>query len=195
MSLEHLWSTWRSGYVATLGDDPTAGNEPASDTLFERILAAPGADRDKFVVARGQRCFVLLNLFPYTAGHLMVLPNRGIAELVDLDPDEFAELWALVRDATVACREGLGCDAVNVGVNLGPEAGGSQSDHLHVHVVPRWAGDANFMTATANTRTLPVALPEAWDRLRAGWPGGAPAAWMAPGDSAPFDAGDAQRGG
>ncbi len=84
----------------------------------------------------------------------------------------------MVRDATVACREGLGCDAVNVGVNLGPAAGGSQSDHLHVHVVPRWAGDANFMTATADTRTLPVSLPEAWDRLRAGWPGGAPPAWM-----------------
>lgn len=183
MTLDHLWSTWRSEYVGTLGDDPIGqptGEAPPTPegTLFERILAAPGSDRDKFVVARGRRCFALLNLFPYTAGHAMVLPNRGVPGLVDLDEEEFSELWALVRDLTVACREGLGCDAVNVGVNLGEAAGGSQSDHLHVHVVPRWVGDANFMTATADTRTLPVALPEAWDRLRAGWPGGAPAAWM-----------------
>ena len=174
MTLDHLWSTWRSNYVSTLGDTPA----DTEGTLFERILAAPEGDREKFVVARGRRCFVLLNLFPYTAGHVMVLPNRGVPGLDDLDAEEFAELWSMVRDATVACREGLGCDAVNVGVNLGPAAGGSQSDHLHVHVVPRWAGDANFMTATADTRTLPVSLPEAWDRLRAGWPGGAPPAWM-----------------
>ncbi|MFZ1439201.1 MAG: HIT domain-containing protein [Candidatus Microthrix subdominans] len=174
MTLDHLWSTWRSNYVSTLGDPPG----DAEGTLFERILGAPEGDREKFIVARGRRCFALLNLFPYTAGHVMVLPNRGVAGLDDLNDEEFAELWPMVRDATVACREGLGCDAVNVGVNLGAEAGGSQSDHLHVHVVPRWAGDANFMTATADTRTLPVSLPEAWDRLRAGWPGGAPPAWM-----------------
>lgn len=174
MTLDHLWSTWRSNYVSTLGE-ATSEHE---GTLFERILAAPGTDREKFLVARGEHCFVLLNLFPYTAGHAMVLPNRGVPDLLDLNDDEFAETWTLVRDLTVACREGLGCDAVNVGINLGAAAGGSQSDHLHVHVVPRWTGDANFMTATAETRTLPVALPEAWDRLRAGWPGGAPPAWI-----------------
>ncbi|MBK6439718.1 MAG: HIT domain-containing protein [Candidatus Microthrix sp.] len=104
MTLDHLWSTWRSNYVSTLGDPPG----DAEGTLFERILGAPEGDREKFVVARGRRCFALLNLFPYTAGHVMVLPNRGVAGLDDLNDEEFAELWAMVRDATVACREGAG---------------------------------------------------------------------------------------
>ena len=100
----------------------------------------------------------------------MVLPNRAVAALEDLDSDEFDELWGLVRDVVVASREGLRCEAVNVGVNLGVAAGGSQSDHLHVHVVPRWTGDANFVSVTAETRVLPLPLDEAAARLRSAWP-------------------------
>jgi ATP adenylyltransferase len=122
------------------------------------------------VLWRGATCFALLNAFPYTSGHLMVLPKRAVSNLEDLTPEEHAELWAAVRDAVVALKAALGCDAVNVGLNLGPAAGGSQSDHLHVHCVPRWQGDANFIGVTAETRVLPISLGEVAERLRAAWP-------------------------
>ena len=173
MALDHLWSTWRSNYVAGVSDSRSmnASGGPDDDgTLFERILRAPGADRDKLIVHRGPTCFVLLNRFPYTSGALMVLPNRGVAELESLSDIEHLELWETVRRAVVVLKAEFRPDGCNVGVNLGEAAGGSQSDHLHVHVVPRWIGDANFMTAAAETRTLPISLPEAWTRLVSRWP-------------------------
>jgi diadenosine tetraphosphate (Ap4A) HIT family hydrolase len=171
--LEHLWATWRSAYVGGIGEARAArdaDDDPRS--LFERILAEAddAGDDAAMVVRRGERCFVLLNLFPYTSGHLMVLPNRAVAALEDLAEDEHAELWAMVRDAVTALKGAFGCEGVNVGLNLGAAAGGSQSDHLHVHCVPRWIGDANFIAVTAETRVLPVSLEEARDRLRAAWP-------------------------
>ena len=177
MPLDHLWATWRSHYVSSTTESRATapdGAPPDGRTLFERILAAPGHDRDKLVVHTGPTCFVLLNRFPYTAGALMVLPRRGVGDLEALNEDEHTELWATVRDAVVATKAAFAPDACNVGINLGEAAGGSQSDHLHVHVVPRWVGDANFMTAVAETRTLPIGLGEAWDRLRAVWPSGSP---------------------
>jgi ATP adenylyltransferase len=169
--LDHLWATWRSAYVTRVVDSRQL-DEVEGRSLFERILAAADADGDEAagIVRRGVHCFVLLNRFPYTSGHLMVLPNRAVADLEDLAGEEFTELWATVRAAVVALKAALGCDAVNVGLNLGPAAGGSQSDHLHVHCVPRWSGDANFISVAAETRVLPVSLEEAGQRLRAAWP-------------------------
>ncbi len=173
MSLDHLWATWRSQYVqeATASGTDTAP-QAGSGSLFERILDSGEPDEVTHVVRRGPTCFVILNRFPYTSGHLMVLPNRAVADLDGLTGAEHDELWATVRDAVVALRDALGCDAVNVGLNLGRAAGGSQSDHLHVHCVPRWEGDANFMTVAAGTRVLPVSLDEAWARIRSAWPEG-----------------------
>jgi ATP adenylyltransferase len=172
--LDHLWATWRSAYVSKVVDTrqlPTP-EEAGGRTLFERILA--GADEEGDLAAgilhRGPTCFTILNAFPYTAGHLMVLPKRAVSELEDLQPAEHDELWAGVRDAVVALKSGFACDAVNVGVNLGAAAGGSQSDHLHVHCVPRWQGDANFIAVAAETRVLPISLDEAAVRLRVAWP-------------------------
>ncbi|MGE3618896.1 MAG: HIT domain-containing protein [Acidimicrobiia bacterium] len=174
MPFDHLWAAWRSAYVGRATDSRTVEVGGAVDgrSLFERILAEAGPDGDpeSGVLRRGRTCFALLNRFPYTSGHLMVLPQRAVAELGDLSDDEHGELWAMVRDAVGALRVGFRCDGVNVGLNLGPAAGGSQSDHLHVHCVPRWAGDANFVSVTAETRVLPVGLDEAWARLRAAWP-------------------------
>jgi diadenosine tetraphosphate (Ap4A) HIT family hydrolase len=172
--LDHLWATWRSAYVTGLGDtrsSPTAA-EADGQTLFERILAAADSDGDEaaLVVHRATTCFVLLNLFPYSSGHLLVLPNRAVSALADLSEDEHGELWSTVRDAVSALEAAFGCDGVNVGVNLGEAAGGSQSDHLHVHCVPRWVGDVNFIGVAAETRVLPVALAESWKRLRDVWP-------------------------
>jgi ATP adenylyltransferase len=138
--------------------------------LFERILQCGAADSETFILHRGQHCFVILNRFPYTSGHLMVLPNRAVADLEDLEPDEFAELWALVRDGVSALKSKLNCDGVNVGVNLGRAAGGSQTDHLHVHCVPRWVGDSNFMAVVGGSQVMPVALQDVWTALRPCWP-------------------------
>jgi ATP adenylyltransferase len=99
-----------------------------------------------------------------------VLTNRAVADLEDLTPAEHDELWATVRDAVVALKAAMSCDAVNVGMNLGPAAGGSQAEHLHVHCVPRWLGDANFISVAAETRVLPVSLEEVGEKLRAAWP-------------------------
>jgi ATP adenylyltransferase len=174
MPLDHLWATWRSAYVGKVADTrnlPSPG-EAGGRTLFERILAAADeeGDEETGVLHRGATCFALLNRFPYTSGHLMVLPQRPVADLEALTDDEQVELWATVRDAVVALKAALACEAVNVGLNLGEAAGGSQSDHLHVHCVPRWLGDANFVSVAAETRGRPIGRDEAAERLRAAGP-------------------------
>ncbi len=167
--LERLWNGWRAEYVQSGG---AAGGVGSDDGLsvFSRILGSGLPDEETHVLHRGQHTFVILNAFPYSVGHLLVLPYREVSSLEDLAPEEAAELWASVTDAVVAIRTAYHPDGLNVGVNLGRPAGGSVAGHLHVHVVPRWTGDANFMTATANTRTLPEALPVTAARLRAAWP-------------------------
>jgi diadenosine tetraphosphate (Ap4A) HIT family hydrolase len=175
VALDQLWATWRSVYVTGAAESRrfVPGGEPDDgSTLFERILRSGGPDDETFIVARGEHCFVILNRFPYTSGHLMVLPNRGVPDLSDLTADEFSELWEMVRDAAAMLRSALRCDAVNVGINLGAAAGGSQTDHLHVHCVPRWVGDANFMGVIGGAQVMPVSLNEVWRRLRDAWPAG-----------------------
>jgi len=169
--MEHLWATWRSNYVTGVTDSRTTPNEDEAGgrSLFERILAAPGDDRDKGIVARGPHTFVILNRYPYTVGHLMVLPLRAVADLEALLPEEHTALWADVTRAVVALKGALRCEGVNVGLNLGAPAGGSQSDHLHVHCVPRWAGDANFISVSAETRVLPLSLDQVWESISIAW--------------------------
>jgi diadenosine tetraphosphate (Ap4A) HIT family hydrolase len=175
MPLDQLWATWRSVYVTGAAESRMLASDDGGPddgrTLFERILDSGAPDSETFIVARGEQCFVILNRFPYTSGHLMVLPRRGVADLDALGPEEFTELWELVRVAVSVLRSALRCDAVNVGINLGRAAGGSQVDHLHVHCVPRWVGDANFMGVVGGAQVMPVGLAEVWERLREAWPG------------------------
>jgi len=171
--LDQLWATWRSLYVT--GSPESRRTLPGEDdrpelSLFERILASGAPDEETFVLVRGEHCFAILNRFPYTSGHLMVLPNRAVPELEELGPEEFDQLWEMVRDGVVALKSAFGCAGVNVGVNLGRAAGGSQTDHLHVHCVPRWVGDANFMAVVGGSQVMPVALIDAWSALRDAWP-------------------------
>jgi ATP adenylyltransferase len=111
----------------------------------------------------------VLNAFPYTSGHLMVLPYREVADLDSLTPDEATELWSTVTDAVRAVRGAYRPGGINVGINMGRAAGGSVSEHLHVHVVPRWNGDGNFMTSVAEARTLPEPLSLSASKLREAW--------------------------
>lgn len=163
--LEHLWNGWRAAYVQSIG---AADSGPGS--VFTKILESGLPDEETHVVHRGDRCFAILNAFPYSTGHVLVLPYREIADLEDLDGGESAELWATVTDAVRAIKTAYRPEGINVGVNLGRPAGGSVSEHLHVHVLPRWTGDSNFMTAIANTRTLPEPLDDTAAKIRAAWP-------------------------
>jgi ATP adenylyltransferase len=167
-----LWAGWRSAYLEEVTAREAAGTAPAADgSLFERILTCGLPDEETYVVHRGPLCSSLLNAYPYTSGHLLVLPNRRVAELEDLSDEEHAELWCEVRDAVAAVKAAYGCDGVNVGMNLGRAAGAGVPDHLHAHVLPRWSGDTNFMTTVAETRVLPEPLGTSWRKLRDAWPG------------------------
>lgn len=169
MGLDHLWAGWRNAYIESLQDDAPALPE-GEGSLFERILTCGLPDRECYVVHRGPLCSALLNAYPYTNGHLLVLPNRAVAELDDLTDEEMIEFWSTVRDAVNAIRSAYRCDGVNVGMNLGRAAGAGVPDHLHAHALPRWNGDSNFMTSVAETRVMPETLSASWDKLTAAWP-------------------------
>lgn len=167
--IEHLWAGWRSAYLDAAASEGLGG-EGTGGSLFERILHGGQPDEESFVVHRGERCSSILNAYPYTSGHLLVLPNRAVAELEELDDPEMRDLWLEVRDAVAAIKRAYRCDGVNIGMNLGRAAGAGVPEHLHVHVLPRWHGDTNFMTAVAETRVMPEALPVSWRKLRDAWP-------------------------
>jgi ATP adenylyltransferase len=167
--LERLWAGWRIPYIEQDDEARTASNDP-SLSLFEAIEQSGLPDSQTYVLWRGEHCFALLNAFPYTSGHLMVLPKRAVAELDGLTVTEHTELWEGVRDAVVALRAAYQPEGVNVGMNLGAAAGAGVPGHLHVHVVPRWRGDTNFMTTVAEARVLPESLQDTWRKLVDGWP-------------------------
>lgn len=183
--LDNLWAGWRSTYIESVSstDNVGGGVDGASDgdgggdglSLFERILASSGDDDEHgFIVHRGVECFAILNAYPYTNGHLLVMPNRAVTDLESLSASEHTELWDMVRDATVAMRMAYGCDGINVGLNLGRAAGAGVPGHVHVHVLPRWAGDTNFMTSVAGARVMPESLDSSWAKLRDAWPTSSP---------------------
>lgn len=169
MSLERLWNGWRASYVSGFNE---GGRSEPGQSVFTAILQSGAPDEETHIVHRGSTCFVILNAFPYSTGHMLVLPYREVADLESLDPGETAELWSTVTRGVAAVKRSHSPHALNVGINLGAPAGGSIAQHLHVHIVPRWEGDANFMTAVANTRTLPEPLVDTAARIRAAWNGG-----------------------
>lgn len=166
--LERLWSSWRADYV---GSSPAVTDPDAPNgSVFTRLLASGEPDEATHVLWRGDDVFAILNIHPYASGHVLVLPYREVADLADLTPQETTALWSAVTDAVAAVRRAYEPDGLNVGLNLGRPAGGSVPTHLHVHVVPRWTGDSNFMTAIGGTQTLPESLHASAARLRAAWP-------------------------
>ena len=166
VGLDRLWNGWRSAYVQGFNDS-SGGDGGLS--VFSRILASGATDEEAHIVHRGRTCFAILNAFPYSTGHMLVLPFREFADLEDATDEETSELWATVTAGVRAVKKSHRPHALNVGINLGAPAGGSIAQHLHVHIVPRWEGDANFMTSVANTRTLPEPLDETAARIRAAW--------------------------
>jgi ATP adenylyltransferase len=160
-ALQRLWTPHRMAYIS--GDArPEAGECP-----FCHIPSMP--DVQGLIVARGQRVYVVLNLYPYNAGHVLVVPYRHVADYTDLDEAETAELAAMTKDVLTAVRGTSAPQGFNVGLNLGWAAGAGIAPHLHQHVVPRWGGDSNFMPVIGHTKVLPQLLHQTRELLVASW--------------------------
>ncbi len=158
MANYRIWAPWRLEYV----------KDAAKDVEEECIFCAKpaeGDDRANLIVHRGERCFVILNLFPYTNGHLMVAPYEHLATLPDLDTETLAEMMELTKQAMDALEEAYAPDGYNVGFNQGKVAGAGVEHHIHMHVVPRWGGDTNFMPVLGETRVMPQSLEDSYDAL------------------------------
>lgn len=158
--LDRLWAPYRMSYIA---DRKTGGN-PFTDLTSL-------SDEDALIVARGELVYCVLNLFPYNAGHMMVVPYREVANLEDVTDGEMTELMAFGQEAIRTLKRVSNPHAVNVGFNLGKASGGSVAEHVHMHVVPRWSGDSNFMTVIDGTKVLPQLLRDTRSLLAESWGG------------------------
>ena len=159
--MDRLWSPWRLAYV-TRGD-ATSG---CIFCLPAGASAKAGLTQSELVVFEGATCYVILNLYPYNNGHLMVVPHRHVATLGELTAEELIEIGVLTQRAEAALTEAYQPHGMNVGINLGKSAGAGILEHLHVHIVPRWSGDTNFMTVIGEMRVLPEDLGASAARLR-----------------------------
>ncbi|HEY2953509.1 MAG TPA: HIT domain-containing protein [Verrucomicrobiae bacterium] len=158
--MESLHAPWRIQYI--LATKPA----PSDESLFTQI-ARSGDDVAHHVIVRDRTCYALLNSYPYNGGHLMVVPYKQAADLSDLTDDELADLMKLTRRCQKALAKAMKPDGFNIGINLGKVAGAGMAEHLHIHVVPRWNGDTNFMPVIAQTTVVPQALTELAAQLRA----------------------------
>ena len=158
--MEPLHAPWRIDYILT--PKPLASD----GSIFSQI-AQSSDDEAHYVIGRDRTCFAMLNTYPYNGGHLMVVPYKEVPDLNGLTDEELADLWKLVRRCTNALTAVMKPDGFNLGINLGKVAGAGIAEHLHIHIVPRWTGDTNFMPVIANTGVLPDALKEIAAKLRA----------------------------
>ncbi len=159
MPTQRIWAPWRLAYVKD------ASKDSAEECIF---CAKPAEDDDEanLIVHRGDRCFVILNLYPYTNGHLMIAPYEHLATLPALGPETVAEMMALSQRAMTILEESYEPHGYNVGFNQGRVAGAGVEHHIHMHVVPRWGGDTNFMPVLADTRVMPQTLEQSYEALK-----------------------------
>jgi ATP adenylyltransferase len=155
--MDYLWTPWRYQYIT--------GQAKLEGCVF-CAAAKSTDDRANLVVYRGAHAYVILNRFPYTSGHLMIVPYAHVASMLDLPEETLAEMMLLARDAERHLRAVYRPDGLNVGMNLGESAGAGIAGHLHLHALPRWTGDTSFMTVVGETRVLPEDLEVTWRRLR-----------------------------
>jgi ATP adenylyltransferase len=158
--MDFLWTPWRYQYVTKTGEQ--------AECVFCAAAQATD-DREWLVVYRGSHNFVILNRFPYTSGHVMVVPYRHVATLEAVPDEALVELIRMARDCERRLRAIYRPEGLNLGINVGKSAGAGIAGHLHLHVLPRWSGDTNFMTVVGETRVLPEDLTVTWERLREAW--------------------------
>lgn len=162
--LDRLWNGWRAQYVQR-----DSHGKHSDESVFTEILKSNRPDEETFIVHRGETCFVIMNAFPYSSGHVLVIPYREVPDLEMLTAQETSEIWATVTKAVQVLKAEYKPQGMNVGINLGNAAGGSVAQHLHIHIVPRWGGDSNFMVAVATAKILPEALDVTAQRIRNRW--------------------------
>lgn len=155
--MDILWSPWRHDYIK---------NSDSTNCVFCDILQSPASDEEKFIVHRGRYNFVILNAFPYISGHLMVVPFNHLADLDQAEKETTDELMDLAKRSQTALREIYKPNGFNMGMNFGKAGGAGVAEHFHLHFLPRWIGDTNFMTATGETRTMPENLQTTYEKLK-----------------------------
>ena len=158
--MDYLWTPWRYQYITT--------SDKASECVFCAAAKNPD-DLENFIVHRGEANYVILNRFPYTSGHIMVVPYDHVATLENLKEEALLEMFRLARDCEHHLRAVYQPEGLNLGMNIGKSAGAGIAGHLHLHILPRWTGDTNFMTVVGETRVLPEDLAITWERLRSQW--------------------------
>jgi ATP adenylyltransferase len=151
-----MWAPWRIGYVI--------GERPEGCVFCHKIQSDD--DEGNHVLLRGKQNLVMLNTYPYNSGHLMVVPKAHVGDLEDLSREAVAELWELTELAVRTLRRALYPEGINIGMNVGEAAGAGIGDHLHMHIVPRWNGDTNYMTTVAETRVVPQSLEDSYNQLK-----------------------------
>jgi len=155
-----IWAPWRMKYVQGIGEGDTSG-----ECIF-CIKPKQNADRENLILHRGARCFIILNLYPYTNGHLLVVPYRHTANIGDLNAETACELWELVNMSTKALTEAFHPDGFNIGMNIGRTAGAGIDRHIHMHIVPRWNGDTNFLPVIGGAKVISQGVLDTYDALR-----------------------------
>jgi ATP adenylyltransferase len=172
VSFENLWAGWRSEYIVEATARERAGtlDDDERRCVFCRLAASGPPSEDNLIVWRGEFTFSVLNAYPYATGHLLVMPLRHVADLADLTAEESAELWSALQQSLAAIETAYEPDGLNMGANLGRAAGAGLPSHVHLHALPRWSGDTNFMTSVAGTRVMPETLQLTWKRLSDAWP-------------------------
>ncbi len=156
-----LWNPWRYEYIKS-----TVKREKKKCILCE---IPSRRDDEAYIIHRGKHAFIVLNAYPYNSGHVMIVPYRHVPSLEDLSDEEFLEITILLKKILRTLREAFNPEGFNVGVNIGRAAGAGIEEHVHIHVVPRWIGDSNFMAVIGNTKTLPVSLEETYRILKTKW--------------------------
>lgn len=158
--MKRLWSPWRMEYIQN-------DNKSAQCPFCEALRGDPSAER--YLVHRGDKAFVILNLYPYTSGHLLILPLDHEEDLGELDPETRTELMELINHALDVLRQIYHPQGFNIGMNMGEAAGAGLPKHLHWHIVPRWAGDTNYMTAVGEIRVMPETLEDSYRKIVSAW--------------------------
>ena len=158
--MDYLWTPWRYAYIATAAKN----DGKTGECIFCESTKLPDAEAK--IVYRGTHCFVILNSFPYTSGHVMVVPFAHLDELQKLPEPAAQEMMALTQKMERVLRQVYSPDGINLGMNIGRAAGAGVAGHIHMHVLPRWVGDTNFMTVVGESRVLPEALAETWKKLK-----------------------------
>ena len=161
--MDRLWSPWRSQYIESFNEKK---DEPEDFCLFCDVFETPEKDEEKYVLYRGELCYVIMNLYPYNSGHLMVVPHRHLSSLTVMTDDEYLEIMRVIKKCSEALTKTMNPHGFNVGANIGRVSGAGIDHHIHFHIVPRWNGDTNFMPVLGDTKVISEEMSKTYRKLK-----------------------------